>query len=68
MNELHLYIGGTEVEFVDKPEILYTYQTDDITNPTVVKNSFSKTITLKGTKNNNKTSSVRLQMISSSVI
>ena len=53
MNELHLYIGGEEIEFQEKPEVLYTYQMDDITNPTVVKNSFSKTITVKGTRKNN---------------
>ena len=53
MNNIHLYIGDTEVEFVANPEILYTYQVDDLTNPTVVKNSFSKTITIKGTKTNN---------------
>lgn len=50
---IHLYIGDAEVEFTSKPEILYTYQVDDLTNPTVVKNSFSKTITIKGTKSNN---------------
>lgn len=53
MNNIHLYIGDTEVEFTANPEILYTYQVDDLTNPTVVKNSFSKTITIKGTKSNN---------------
>lgn len=53
MNNIHLYIGDTEVEFDASPEILYTYQVDDLTNPTIVKNSFSKTITIKGTKSNN---------------
>ena len=53
MNNIHLYIGETELEFDAVPEILYTYQVDDLTNPTVVKNSFSKTITVKGTKTNN---------------
>lgn len=53
MNNIHLYIGNTEVEFTTAPEILYTYQVDDLTNPTVVKNSFSKSITVKGTRNNN---------------
>lgn len=53
MNNIHLYIGNTEVEFTANPEILYTYQVDDLTNPTIVKNSFSKTITIKGTKKNN---------------
>lgn len=54
MNNIHLYIGNTEVEFDTAPEILYTYQVDELTNPTVVKNSFSKTITVRGTKANNK--------------
>lgn len=53
MSDIHLYIGDTEVEFTEKPEILYTYQVDDLTNPTIVKNSYSKTITIKGTRNNN---------------
>lgn len=53
MNNIHLYIGGTEVEFDSTPEILYTYQMDDLNNPTIVKNSFSKTITIYGTKSNN---------------
>ena len=54
MNNIHLYIGNTEVEFDTTPEILYTYQVDELTNPTIVKNSFSKTITVRGTKANNK--------------
>ena len=54
MNNIHLYIGNTEIEFDTAPEILYTYQVDELTNPTVVKNSFSKTITVRGTKANNK--------------
>lgn len=53
MRDLHLYIGDREVEFHSNPEILYTYQTDELNNPTVVKNSFSKTITLYGSSANN---------------
>ena len=53
MSNIHLYIGTTEVEFDGTPEILYTYQVDDLTNPTIVKNSFSKTITIGGTRTNN---------------
>lgn len=53
MNNIHLYIGNIEVEFDAAPEILYTYQVDELTNPTIVKNSFSKTITIKGSKSNN---------------
>lgn len=53
LNNIHFYIGDTEVEFEQIPEILYTYQIDDLTNPTIIKNSFSKSITVKGTKTNN---------------
>ena len=51
--EIKLYIGGYEVELTKEPEILYTFQVDDATNPTVVKNGYSKTIELKGTQRNN---------------
>lgn len=53
MKDLHLYIGNREVEFHSNPEILYTYQTDELNNPTIVKNSFSKTITIYGSSANN---------------
>ena len=43
-----------EAEFATIPDILYTFKTDDITSPAAVKNSYSKTITLPGTPNNNK--------------
>ena len=35
---LHLFIGDMEVEFNQPPDILYTYQTTELTNPTVIKN------------------------------
>lgn len=50
---LHLYIGDMEVEFNQPPDILYTYQTTELTNPTVIKNSFSKQITIYGSPQNN---------------
>lgn len=50
---LHLFIGDKEVEFSSPPDILYTYQQSELNNPTVVKNSFSKTITIEGTPSNN---------------
>lgn len=53
-NGLRLFIGSYEAELASNPSILYTYTVDDFTNPTAVKNSFSKTITLQGTPNNNK--------------
>ena len=50
---LHLFIGDMEVEFNQPPDILYTYQTTELTNPTVIKNGFSKQITIYGSPNNN---------------
>lgn len=53
MNEVKLYINNQEIEFASTPDILFTYQEDDLTNPTVVKNSYTKSITIPGTKQNN---------------
>ena len=43
-----------EVEFSTPPQILFNYSETELTNPTIVKNSYSKTITIDGTKQNNK--------------
>lgn len=51
--EIHLYLGGKEVFFTEPPEILFTFQRIDYTNPTAIKNSFTKTITVDGTPENN---------------
>lgn len=50
--DLHLFIGGEEVEFKQNPAILYNYTLTDITNPTTVKNSFSKAIEIPSTPAN----------------
>ena len=50
---VELYIGDKKVEFKEPPQINITYSHSDLHNPTVVKNSFSKTITIDGTPNNN---------------
>lgn len=42
-----------EVEFNEPPQILYTYTQDEVTNPTIIKNSYSKTVTIVGTNKNN---------------
>jgi hypothetical protein len=42
-----------EVEFNQPPDILYTFQTTELTNPSVIKNSFSKQITIYGSPQNN---------------
>lgn len=54
MKDINLYINNQEVEFSTTTDILFTYQQDDLTNPTVVKNNFSKTVIIKGTPKNNK--------------
>lgn len=51
---IELYINNQKVEFTEPPQILLTYSHNDLHNPTIVKNSYSKTITIDGTPNNNK--------------
>lgn len=54
MSDIRLYIGGSEVDFsIEESPILFQRQRTDYTNPTIVKNSFTKTITLPGTNSNN---------------
>ena len=49
-----LYINGNKVDFESAGiSILFQKQRTDYTNPTIVKNSFTKTIKLPGTKVNN---------------
>lgn len=52
--KINLYIGDQLADLDDQSFILFNYQMDDLANPTVVKNSFSQQITLKGTPRNNK--------------
>lgn len=51
---VRLFIGGMEVEFKTVPDILYNFQVDSLTNPSAVKNSYSKTIQIPGTARNNR--------------
>lgn len=51
--EIELYLGGRSVEFNEPPEILFSYIRTDYTDPTVLRNSYSKTLTIEGTPNNN---------------
>lgn len=51
---VELYIDDKKVEFKEPPEIFITYAHTDLHNPSVVKNSFSKTVTVDGTPENNK--------------
>ena len=52
--ETKLYIGQYQVELGEDVPILYSYTQTDYSNPTVVKNGHSKTVTIKGSPNNNK--------------
>ena len=49
---VELYINGDRVEFNSPPEILFNYTQTDITNPTLIKNGYSKTFTVESTKTN----------------
>ena len=51
--EIELYLGGRSVEFNEPPEILFSYIRTDYTDPTVLRNSYSKTLTIEGTPGNN---------------
>lgn len=51
--EISLYISGRKVDLDEQSLILMNYTMDDLGNPTIVKNSYSKQITLQGTPNNN---------------
>lgn len=52
--KIALYIAGQMVDMSDQTFILFNYTMEDLSNPTIVRNSFSQQITLKGTPNNNK--------------
>lgn len=52
--KISLYISDQLVDLDDQSFILFNYTMDDLSNPTIVKNSFSQQITLKGTPANNR--------------
>lgn len=54
MEKISLYIADEKVDLDNNSFILFNYTMEDLSNPTIVKNSFSKQITLKGTPANNK--------------
>ena len=51
---VRLFLGNEEVEFSQPPQILFNYSETELTNPTIVKNSYSKTVTIEGTPKNNR--------------
>lgn len=50
---IKLYIDNKLVDIDETIDIKMTYQATDIDNPTAIKNSFSKSVELKGTPKNN---------------
>ena len=48
-----LYLAGRKAEIEQDIDIAITYQNLDTTSPEAIKNSFSKSVELKGTKTNN---------------
>ena len=51
--KINLYIDGRLSDLDEQSFILFNYTMDDLSNPTIVKNSFSQQISLPGTPNNN---------------
>ena len=54
MRKVRLYIGDRLVDLPEGVSLPITYTTEDFKTPTIVKNSFSKTISLPNTDTNNK--------------
>jgi len=50
--KIELYINGSQADISDQGLILFNYAYTDLENPTAVKNSYSKQVTLPGTDNN----------------
>lgn len=51
--KITLYIGGNPADLDDQSFILFNYAMEDLSNPTIVKNSYTQQITLQGTPANN---------------
>ena len=52
--KVSLYIADQLVDLDDQSFILFNYTLEEMGNPTIVRNSFSQQVTLKGTPTNNK--------------
>lgn len=52
--KISLYIAGQPVDLDEQSFILFNYTMEEMSNPTIVRNSFSQSITLQGTPRNNK--------------
>lgn len=52
-NDVRLYINDQEIEFSADPKILLNYKEVELHKPTIVRNSYTKQITVEGTGRNN---------------
>lgn len=52
--DIRLYIGGELADLNSNELIQFNYTMEELSNPTIVKNSYSQQITLLGTDNNNR--------------
>jgi len=55
MKDIRLYLGGREILFSESPNLLFNFESTDVTNPTVIRNSFTRTIMIDGVPENNQT-------------
>ena len=49
---IRLFIEDQEADLSNNPDILFNYSQTDVNNPTVIKNGYSKTVSLEGTQRN----------------
>ena len=54
MEKISLYIADQKVDLDSNSFVLFNYTMEDLSTPTIVRNSFSKQVTLPGSANNNK--------------
>lgn len=52
IQDVRLFIGDKEVEFSSTPQILFNYTLKEVQNPTIVRNSFTKSIDIPSTPEN----------------
>lgn len=53
-NDIKLFINNELVDYSNELSIPFVYQLEDVNNPSIIKNHFTKTISIIGTKQNNK--------------
>lgn len=54
MGKIELWINGVSADLGNEAIILFNYTMEDLTNPAIVKNSYTQTVALQGTPTNNR--------------